>query len=268
MKNDLAQIKKYLVEKDQYLTKILSLEIDFFWQPRPIYQALLETINYQQVSIHAGKALYKKFLDCFGGQIPTPQQLLNTDESTLKKASVSAPKIKYLYNIAEFALKNRLDNAYFDTLGDDEIITYLTQIKGIGVWTAQMLLMFDLGREDVFAPADIALHWTMKRIYPVLDEDIFAEHFSVYWENDKEKTNKILRKAINNKNMKDENYKKHLLKTLEESPEIIQEKKQKKQKALYQKFLQQKILEISAQWSPYRSWVCHWLWAYKEGGNK
>ncbi len=163
---------------------------------------------------------------------------MGTDELTLKNASVSRQKIKYLYSIAEFATQNRLDNAYFDTLSDKEIIEYLTQIKGIGEWTVQMLLMFDLGREDVFAPADIALHWTMKRIYPILNEDIFKEHFDFF------------EKSISNNKSN--------------NAEISEDILEKKRKLLYQKFFQKKILEISEKWSPYRTWVCHWLWNYKE----
>ncbi len=244
MTQNLTEIKKYLLEKDPNLAKILHLEINFFWQPRPIYEALLETINYQQVSIHAGKSLYKRFLNCFGGEIPTPKQLLDIDATTLKNASVSAQKINYLYSIAEFASQNRLDNAYFDTLSDTEIIAYLTQIKGIGEWTVQMLLMFDLGREDVFAPADIALHWTMKRIYAELSEAIFLEHLAFFEKNYQKKS--LISEQILQKN-------------------ISQEDLDKKHKNLYKKFFQAKILEISAKWSPYRSWVCHFLWAFKEG---
>ncbi len=72
-KPDLIVIKQYLLDKDPTLAQILHLNIEIFWQPRPIYEALLETINYQQVSIHAGKSLYKKFLACFEDKIPTPK---------------------------------------------------------------------------------------------------------------------------------------------------------------------------------------------------
>jgi DNA-3-methyladenine glycosylase II len=115
--------------------------------------------------------LYHRFLDIYEGQEPTPQLIAATPYDTLKAIGLSNAKTQYVLNVAQFALENDVTDKRLKKMSDEDIIALLTQIKGVGRWTVEMLLMFTLGREDVFAVDDYGIQVAMKNLYKLDDSN-------------------------------------------------------------------------------------------------
>jgi DNA-3-methyladenine glycosylase II len=136
----------------------LPEEPDNRGRPEDLYGSLVRTIAGQQLSVKAAAAIWRKVLDRFDGQVPTPQQILDDDPEELKTScGFSRAKVTYLRSLAEHVLSGRLDIDRLRELPDGEVITELTAVKGIGVWSAHMFLMWTLHRPDVLAPGDLGI---------------------------------------------------------------------------------------------------------------
>jgi DNA-3-methyladenine glycosylase II len=118
------------------------------------YGALLRSIVGQQLSTKAAATIYGRMLELFGGHAPTPRQLLEIDAERIRTAGLSRPKIAYLRDLAEHVEEGRLDLEHLPELPDEEVSAQLTDIKGLGQWTADMFLMFHLRRPDVLPVGD------------------------------------------------------------------------------------------------------------------
>ena len=110
------------------------------------YGALLRSIVGQQLSTKAAATIYGRMLELFGGHAPTPRQLLEVDPDLIRAAGLSRPKISYLRDLALHVEEGRVDLEQLPELSDEEVIAQLTDIKGLGQWTADMFLMFHLRR--------------------------------------------------------------------------------------------------------------------------
>ncbi len=131
-----------------------------------LYLALLESIVSQQISVKAADSIFRKFRLLFSDGYPAPALLLLKTETELRSAGLSFQKVGYLQNVAAFAQANPMDLETMLAKTDDEIIQYLTPIKGVGRWTVEMLLMFVLDRPDVFPVDDLVIRQKMIRAYP------------------------------------------------------------------------------------------------------
>lgn len=131
-----------------------------------IYLVLLKSIMEQQVSLKAAATIWGRFLHLFD-QEPTPEKVLRTPDEVIQKCGTSFIKVGYLKNIARFALEDDLRAAYLKGLSDDAAITHLCKIKGVGKWTAEMILMFALNRPDVFPIDDLVVRNSMIKLYNV-----------------------------------------------------------------------------------------------------
>jgi DNA-3-methyladenine glycosylase II len=119
------------------------------------FEALLEAIIYQQLHGKAAAAILKRLLTAFGELHPGPQHLLDAPDDRLRACGLSASKTKALRDLAAKTLDGTVPTlAQIRRLPDDEIIARLTDVRGIGVWTVQMLLIFRLGRPDVLPVTD------------------------------------------------------------------------------------------------------------------
>ena len=156
----------------------------------------------QQLSTRVAEVIYRRFLELYNKKEPTAEQVLNTPPETLRAIGLSNAKVSYVHNVARFAIEQGMDEAKLRKMTNDEVIEYLTQIKGVGRWTVEMLLMFTLGREDLFAIDDLGLQNSVIKLYKL---------------------------KIENK-----------------------------------KAVREKILKISAKWSPYRTYACLYLWKWKD----
>jgi len=130
------------------------------------YDALVQSILYQQLAGPAAAAIERRFLALYGadGAIPTPEQLLTTDLETFRSAGVSRQKAGYLLDLAQKTHDGVVGDHLAD-LPDDEVATHVMAVKGIGRWTADMLLIFCLGRPDILPVGDLGIKNAVKKLY-------------------------------------------------------------------------------------------------------
>jgi DNA-3-methyladenine glycosylase II len=126
---------------------------------------LCEGIVSQQLSEKAGSTIWNRLLDLFPGKKITPEKLLGLSDDKIRVVGTSNSKVLYLKNLARDVVDNKLHLETLPEMKDTDVIIELTKVKGIGPWTAEMFLMFALGREDVFSYGDLGLHNAMKRLY-------------------------------------------------------------------------------------------------------
>jgi 3-methyladenine DNA glycosylase/8-oxoguanine DNA glycosylase len=118
------------------------------------FRALAESIIYQQLAGSAASAIAKRVRGLYGNRFPTPEQLLATSPQALRGAGLSPQKLRYLRELAQAVEEGRVDFRRLDRAEDEEVIAALTEVHGIGRWTAEMFLMFSLGRPDVWPVGD------------------------------------------------------------------------------------------------------------------
>jgi DNA-3-methyladenine glycosylase II len=121
------------------------------------YGALLRSIVGQQLSTKAASSIYGRLTEQFGGHAPTPRQLLAADPEQIRGAGLSRPKVAYLRDLAQHVEDGTLELERLPDLPDEEVAAQLTAIKGLGQWTADMFLMFHLGRPDVLPVGDLGI---------------------------------------------------------------------------------------------------------------
>lgn len=156
------------LSRDRKLKKIIDSHGELLLRKKKnVAIRLCASIMSQQLSVKVASVIFKRFLELYNGKEPTPQQIVDTPDITLRNIGLSNAKVQYVKNVAHFALANRMDHRYFSSKSNDDIIAYLTPIKGVGRWTVEMLLMFTLGREDVFATDDLGIQQAMTGIYNI-----------------------------------------------------------------------------------------------------
>ncbi len=130
------------------------------------YGALVRSITGQQLSVLAARAIYGRLIARFGDRPPTPQEILDDEPEALRAAAgLSRAKVSYLRSLAEHVLSGELELERLDDLSDEEAIAELIAVKGLGLWTAQMFLMFHLERPDVLPVGDLGIRRAIERLY-------------------------------------------------------------------------------------------------------
>lgn len=129
------------------------------------YQELVDSIISQQLSVKAARAIEGRFKDLYGGNFPTPEQIIATDIETLRAVGLSRPKARYIQDLAQKILVGEVRFETLDTLTNQQIIDELTRVKGIGEWTVHMFLMFCMGRLDVLPVGDLGVRNGVTRLY-------------------------------------------------------------------------------------------------------
>jgi DNA-3-methyladenine glycosylase II len=130
------------------------------------YGALVRSIVGQQLSVLAAKAIYGRLTARFDGRPPTPQEILLDDPEELRAAAgLSRAKVGYLRSLAEHVVSGELELERLDELSDEDAIAELVAVKGLGMWTAQMFLMFHLERGDVLPVGDLGIRRAIERAY-------------------------------------------------------------------------------------------------------
>lgn len=156
---------KYLLQKDQSLKElflrkeeiIVNIDDDYF-------VSLIGIIVAQQLSGKVAQVIYNRVSTLFNHQL-TAERILETSEESLRSVGLSYQKIKYLKSLSECHLNKTIDLTNLNQLSNQEIIDMLIKIKGIGVWSAHMFLIFSLGREDIFSVLDLGLRNAVKKVY-------------------------------------------------------------------------------------------------------
>ncbi len=128
---------------------------------------LIASIISQQLSTKVAKIIFDRFLDLYNGKEPTCEQVLATDSTFLRGIGLSNSKVAYVQNVAQFFLEHKITDKQLYKMQPDEVIELLTQIKGVGRWTVEMLLMFSLGHENVFAVDDLGIQQAMIKLYKI-----------------------------------------------------------------------------------------------------
>ena len=122
-----------------------------------IYAALVRTIIFQQLSGKAATTIYLRFLELFKDAYPHPAKVVRLKQEQLGAVGLSRQKSAYVQNVATYWMDNQLKATCWEKLPDDDVVELLTQIKGVGTWSAQMILMFTLKRPDVFPLNDLGI---------------------------------------------------------------------------------------------------------------
>ena len=126
---------------------------------------LCSSIMSQQLSTRVADVIFKRFLALYDGSEPTAQQILDIPSETLRSIGLSNAKVNYVQNVARHMLEHKVDDKKLYKMADKDVINFLTPIKGVGRWTVEMLLMFTLGREDVFPVDDLGIQQAMAKVY-------------------------------------------------------------------------------------------------------
>ncbi|MFV0604556.1 MAG: DNA-3-methyladenine glycosylase family protein [Niabella sp.] len=163
-----------------------------------ILQELCSSIVGQQLSIKAAATINSRFLQLFNGKKPKAAHILAVPDQELRNAGLSNAKVTYVKNVCRFFIEQKLTDAKLHIMSDDDLLALLTQIKGVGKWTVEMVLMFVMGRQNVFSTGDLVLQKAMILLYNI--------------------------------------------------------------EYLTKKELEQKMLNISNTWSPYKTYACLYLW--------
>jgi len=190
------------LSKDQQLKKLIEAHgLLQLKKQKNLYLYLCYSIMSQQLSTKVADVIRRRFINVYGGE-PTARQIVETPFEKLRAIGLSNAKVNYVQNVARFELDKGMSHQKLSRMTNEEVIEYLTQIKGVGRWTTEMLLMFALCREDVFALDDLGLQQAVIKLYDL--------------------------------------------------------KHRKK------KIMLNRILKISEQWSPYRTYASMYLWRWKD----
>jgi DNA-3-methyladenine glycosylase II len=191
------------LSKDRKLKKIVETgQPHKLIRRKNICTYLCASIMGQQLSTKVADVIYKRFIDLYNGKEPLPRQIIDTPFEKLRGIGLSNAKVGYVKNVAQFEIDFGMDAKKLGKMDNEEVIVYLTAIKGVGRWTVEMLLMFALGREDVFAVDDLGIQNAIIALYKIDNSD---------------------KKAV-----------------------------------------KEKMLQLSAKWSPYRTYACLHLWRWKD----
>ena len=156
---------KQHLKKDKKLAPVL-VEADHVIKKRkntPV--RLMASIISQQLSTKVAAIIFARFLALFDGKEPSCDQVLACSNESLRSIGLSQSKVHYIQNVAEFFLTHKITDKQLYAMEPEAIIELLTQIKGVGKWTVEMLMLFSLGQEDVFAVDDLGIQQAMIRLF-------------------------------------------------------------------------------------------------------
>ena len=156
---DISLSVNSLLKKDPTLQDLFyDPPIENLYSESNYFQSIVRSIVYQQLSGKAAKKIHERFINIFKlGKYPNPKDVLNISREKLKSVGVSYMKVGYVKNVAIYFIENPKVISTLDQKSDQEIINLISSIKGVGVWTVQMFLMFTLNRPDIFPVTDLAL---------------------------------------------------------------------------------------------------------------
>ncbi|MFI5187128.1 MAG: DNA-3-methyladenine glycosylase family protein [Chitinophagales bacterium] len=158
---------KYIphLSKDEKLKRLIEQHGTMkLKKQKNLYLYLCYSIMSQQLSTKVARVIRQRFIDLYGTE-PTPQQIADTPFEKLRGIGMSNAKANYVQNVARFEIGNGMSYQKLSKMSNEEVIDYLTQIKGVGRWTTEMLLMFALCREDIFALDDLGLQQAVIKLY-------------------------------------------------------------------------------------------------------
>ncbi len=174
-------------------------QLEFRAHQEDIFAEIVDSIVSQQLSGKVAAVIYSRFEGLFPEKKIQPEAILKIDDAKLRSVGISWAKVKYIKDLAGKAADGTLQLAKLASLADDEVIEHLTQVKGIGRWTAEMILMFALGRPDVFSLGDLGLRTAVSQLYFVERSDLIKiEEISRQWSPHRSLASRYLWKSLEN----------------------------------------------------------------------
>jgi DNA-3-methyladenine glycosylase II len=172
---------KYLSRVDPQLEVVINTVGKYSIRLRTdAFQSLVESIIYQQLAGSAANVIYTRFIKYYNNMMPTPMDIISTSDMELKsKIGLSSKKVQYLKDLATKIAERKLSLDLLTPLSDEEVINQLIQVKGIGRWTAEMFLIFCLGRPDVLPVTDLGIRKAMHNIYSLSELPKPAEMLAI-----------------------------------------------------------------------------------------
>lgn len=159
------------LSKDKILKKAIdAIELPMRNPSKDVYGGLIRSIVSQQLSVKAAHTIHTRFLNLFADQYPNSEKLIDLDDDDLRSVGLSRQKTNYVKNVALFFQEHDLFDKDWSEDSNQEIIDLLTQIKGVGKWTVEMILMFVLSREDILPVLDLGIQQAIKQLYGVREE--------------------------------------------------------------------------------------------------
>jgi DNA-3-methyladenine glycosylase II len=160
------------LSKDKKLREVLAEQDPLELKTRKnIPLRICASIMSQQLNTKVAAVIFKRFLELYNGKEPTPQQIVDTPFEKLRGIGLSNAKALYVLNVGHFCMEHNINDKKLKKMSNEEVVELLTQIKGVGKWTVEMLLMFTLGREDVFALDDYGIQSAIKKLYKLDDSN-------------------------------------------------------------------------------------------------
>ena len=154
--------------KDKKLKKIIEPQEPFVLAKRKkVYLHLCNSIMSQQLNTKVASVFQQRFINLFKTKNPTAAEIAATSFETLRNIGLSNAKANYVLNVCNFFIEENVTDAKLLMMSNEEVVKYLTQIKGVGQWTVEMILMFTLGREDVFAVDDLGIQQAVCKLYNI-----------------------------------------------------------------------------------------------------
>ena len=154
------------LSRDKKLAKLLKDVQPFSLKTKEnICFALCSSIMSQQLSVKVAQVFHQRFLELLGGSDPLPRDILAVPYEKLRSIGLSHAKATYIHSVAQFAEKEGMELSQLQAMDNEALIAHLTKIRGVGKWTAEMLMMFSLGREDVFSADDFGIQQAMIKLY-------------------------------------------------------------------------------------------------------
>lgn len=175
------------LSKDKKLKKIIERHGPIETSAKKnVYLHLCFSIMSQQLSTKVADVFIQRFLNLYKKKYPSVTEIAATSVETLRSIGLSNAKANYIKNVCDFFIAEKLTDARLYKMSDEEIINYLTKIKGVGKWTVEMILMFTLGRENIFSVDDLGIQQSMMALYKIEgDKKAIREkmyHIAVKWQ--------------------------------------------------------------------------------------
>ncbi len=158
---------KTFLKSDVKLAPLLNEDTHVLKRRKNTSIRLIASIISQQLSTKVAKIIFNRFLDLYDGKEPSCDQVLATDPLKLRGIGLSNSKVAYVQNVAHFFLDHKITDNQLYKMDPEDVVALLTQIKGVGKWTVEMLLMFSLGHENVFAVDDLGIQQAMIKLYKI-----------------------------------------------------------------------------------------------------
>lgn len=158
---------KYLSKADPQLAGVIKTVGKYSIKIRTnAFLSLVESIIYQQLAGSAANIIYTRFINHYNNVLPKPMQIISTSDIELKsKIGLSSNKVQYLKDLSTKVEQGKINLELLSTMSDEEVIAELTLIKGIGRWTAEMFLIFCLGRPDILPVTDLGIRKAVHKLY-------------------------------------------------------------------------------------------------------